>query len=161
MNALKSIYKMSKETSPDLQLLNIIELNLIIRSKSISMSDIYSIEHGFELENEGDLEGASKIFVKLKRRLKLPHLPSICLGVIFFKQKRFLDAIAEFSSAIKLQSELPKAMHDLEDQLIALHNRALCYFRTGDDLLGLADLEKALKINPDHVIVKDLITHIL
>ena len=151
LRALKIIHRLSQDTPTDTQLSDIIKVQSTIRDKALSMADINAMEYAFEKENEDDLITAAKFFSKMKKRFKLPHLPAIALGVLYFKQKRFKEAVKEFSDAIKLQEALPRPLYSIADDTTALYNRALSYFRVGNDTLAILDLEHTLKLDDKHL----------
>jgi tetratricopeptide (TPR) repeat protein len=147
LKALKLIHRLSQDTVVDMQLTEIIGLEKTIRDKALSMADILAMEHAFDQEAEDDPVTAAKLFVKMKKRFKLPHLPTIALGVLYFKQKKYREAIDEFTHAVKFQAALPRPIYSVTDDVTALYNRALCYFRVGNDSAALLDLEQAVGLD--------------
>ena len=150
--ALKTMFRLSQDTHPDLQLIQLLEYDNVIRQRAIPLGDIEAIEHGLELEKENEMDDALKYYRKLKRRFKFVQIPTTCVGIILFKQGKYLQAIKEFNDAIKFQSTLPRAIFCADDDMMALYNRALCHFRTGNDGLAIDDLEQSLKLNDDKII---------
>ena len=148
--AYKTLFKMANDANPDLQLLNPM---INTHQDSSNHAEKSFIDQAVILENDGDVDAACKIYSRAIRRGAATNLLLLNLSVLYFKQKKYEDAIKQNSRVIQ---NLTKWIGETElsneyklELVMALYNTALCYFRLGNDEEALQNLEHAVRINVD------------
>ena len=84
------------------------------------------------------------------------QLSKMLLGNLNFKMGKYMAALGFYTKAIKDLSEKQKQVK--LDEFVAFHNRGIIYFRLGDDDSGVADIEKAIEKDPNHLDCRTLLS---
>ena len=110
------------------------------------------IEQGIKCGKDGNLDHAVASFTRAGTNSKEPHLSKIFLGSLYYQSNKNLAAISSFSEAIRLiQGIKSSSLYNKYDEFVARFNRAMVYFRAGNDDLGLKDFEKALRLDSNNI----------
>ena len=142
--AKKLIVKLTRDAPVDVELGRIKELN--IAERKMSAGERSHLLRGCTFMEVEEWEPAIASFVRVAKKSKQPHLPFICIGVIRFRQKKYMAAVEAFAKAHSFLYSMKRVgQSHPEDEFTALYNRALSYFRLGNDHAGIADLEEACK----------------
>lgn len=106
------------------------------------------------ISEEGDYARAFDIFTTAGLRTSKPYISKILIGNNFYKEAQYLKALHAYSTAIRqLEGDVdPRCL------VIALFNRSIAYFRTGDDQRGLKDITMVVGVDKDNKRALELFT---
>jgi hypothetical protein len=144
MRAKKHVSLLASKAPEDPDTGKIMVLKFTDRNLNFDVRD--HLEEGFALQTNGKLSEAESFYDKavLTGKSVSLALPLAMRGIVRFLQRKYLKAIKDFTDSIALYEQYGETRHDKADTAAALYNRALSYFRIGDDDSGVSDLKKAL-----------------
>jgi len=145
--AEKTIKKMSKEVPIDIQIHNMIEIDFHQRNNYCGEKDLF--DHGKRCEEEDAIEDAISLYTRAGLHSKEPHLSKIFLGILYFKQRKYMQSLLYFTHAIEIQTHINEGLYNWYDDFISHYNRGVVNLKVGNDEQGLADLATALNLEPD------------
>lgn len=152
--AEKTIKKMSKEVPIDIQIHNMMEIDFHQRNGYCGEKDLF--EHGKRCEEEDSIEDAISLYTRAGLHSKEPHLSKIFLGVLYFKQRKYMQSLLCFTHAIEIQTHINESLYNWHDDFISHYNRGVVNLKVGNDDQGLADLAIALNLDPDSLPVAEV-----
>ncbi|MFC1744219.1 tetratricopeptide repeat protein [Candidatus Riflebacteria bacterium] len=103
--------------------------------------DSQSLENAIELYQKGELKKAEKLLNRLL--IEYPENGNLhhYLGLIKFKQQKYLYAMIYFSESIKLNPE----------DILSLYNRSVVYFTLKQWEAAIKDCDTIISIKPDYI----------
>jgi CRP-like cAMP-binding protein len=158
LKARRLVKDFTSTAKPDPQTSQLILINF--DNRRIGSGEREHLIQGINLQNNGQLYAAFKSFSKAILVCKQLHLPTICRGIVQFQRGKFFSAIKDFSEAIKfIESSSDKMNLYRLDLSIARFNRGMTYFRLGDDVRGIEDLEYSIACDPDNIHIRELLVY--
>jgi tetratricopeptide (TPR) repeat protein len=141
-----------KETPPDVQIHKVLDIDLT--NRNVNLWEKGLIDEGRQAEVEGYLDHAVSSLTRAGINSKEPHLSKLFLGSLYFRNARYLSAIDNYSEALRMIWGIKSSsMYNKGDEFVAKFNRAIAYFRTGNDTEGIKDLEDALKVSHKIILI--------
>ena len=154
--ATRTLKKTVKKIAPDLFVHNLLDVEL--NHRKINMGDRELFERGMRHEVNNDMDQAIACYVRARKQSKDPQLPRMFLGAACFRRGQHLTSLTHYNSAMQIITNAHGAMYATQDDFVCSFNRAVVHFRLGDDAAGLADLERAVALRPNHIVVKELMS---
>lgn len=147
--AERKLRQMVRETPPDIQISNLFEIDLSNRANACE-TDLVALAQKAERENMAD--HAISYLTRAGINSKEPHVYKVFLGSFYFRTGKYLKSIQCYTDAMRMVTAVKlSAVYNQADDFIIRYNRAIAYFRTGNDAAGLKDLERALEIEDENV----------
>lgn len=142
---------MARETPTEVQINKLCEISLSHRTMNFAEKSL--LEEGLRAEKLGNYDHAVMSFTRAGSNGRESHISLLYLGAFHFRCSKFFNAIRNYSDALRIINNLKSAsiLFNSKDEFAARFNRSLCYFRVGNDPLGVVDLEYALKIDGDNI----------
>ena len=154
--ATRTLKKSVKKIAPDLFVHNLLDVEL--NHRKINMGDRELFERGLRHEMNNDMDQAIACYARARKQSKDPQLPRMFLGAACFRRGQHLTALTHYNSAMQIITNAHGAMYATQDDFVCSFNRAVVHFRIGDDAAGLVDLERAVALRPNHIVVKELMS---
>jgi CRP-like cAMP-binding protein len=158
LKARRLVKDFTSAAKPDPQTSQLILINF--DNRRIGSGEREHLIQGINLQNNNQLFSAFKSFSKAILVCKQLHLPTMCRGIVQFQRGKFFSAVKDFSEAIKfIESSTDKINLYRLDLSIARFNRGMTYFRLGDDMRGVEDLEYSIECDPDNVHIREMLVY--
>jgi CRP-like cAMP-binding protein len=156
LKARRLVKDFTSTAKPDPETSKLILINF--DNRRIGSGEREHLIQGINLQNSNQLYLAFKSFSKAILVCKQLHLPTICRGIVQFQRGKFFSAIKDFTEAIKfIESSVDKINSYRLDLSIARFNRGMTYFRLGDDVRGIEDVEYAIECDPDNLYIREIL----
>eukprot|EP00602_Paraphysomonas_sp_CaronLab_P011042 CAMPEP_0185022256 /NCGR_PEP_ID=MMETSP1103-20130426/4974_1 /TAXON_ID=36769 /ORGANISM="Paraphysomonas bandaiensis, Strain Caron Lab Isolate" /LENGTH=1344 /DNA_ID=CAMNT_0027554245 /DNA_START=188 /DNA_END=4219 /DNA_ORIENTATION=- len=156
LKARRLIRDMASTAKPDPGTAKLILVSL--ENRRIGSGEREHLVIGIKHQQAGDLNLAFKAFNKAILVCKQSHIPTMCRGIVQYERGKFFSAIKDFTAALKAMELSPDSIRrHLNDIVIARFNRAMSYFRLGDDEKGLKDLQFAVECTPNNTYVREML----
>jgi len=154
--AAKTLKRMARDSAPDVQLNEL--LPIVLASGKVSLSDKDILEVGLKAEREGNNEVAITMYKRAGLHTTKPHLSKMFLAYIHYQMGKYMQALDYLTWAVESQDRVKHlSTHSSEEHFIAHYNRALVYFRLGNDEKGVSDMKKAISIDGNHLKAKEVL----
>lgn len=156
IRAERKIAMLAKEVPPDFHVSNLLDVHLTKRR--INLGEKGMLEKGLALEKDGDFESASICYSRAGAHSKDPQISRMLLGNLHYRANHLMMALRCYNTAIEIVENRMAGLRVIDDEFLGYHNRAVINFRLGNDAQGLADLQKAVKVNPNHLPARELLS---
>ena len=154
--AEKKIQELANECSPDLAVSILTDIDF--NNRKINLGEKEMLLKGMRVESDGDLEGAVSFYTRAGMHSKDPQIAKMLIGNLHYKAGKTILALNLYTAALQILSSRQSSNRSLVDEFIAHRNRGIINFRLGDDISGLHDIEKAVKLRPQDIELRELIS---
>ena len=153
--ATRTLKRATKAVPKDVFVHNLLDVEM--NNRKINMGDRELFERGLRHEAAHEDDSAIACYVRARKTSKDPQLPRMFLGAVYFKKELYLAALKQYDAAVwAINESRGGKQYCLQDDFVASYNRAVTYFRVGDDACGVADLARAVALRPQHMGAKRL-----
>jgi CRP-like cAMP-binding protein/tetratricopeptide (TPR) repeat protein len=156
IRAERKIAMLAKEVPADFHVSNVLDVHLTKRR--INLGEKGMLEKGLALEKDGDFESASICYSRAGAHSKDPQISRMLLGNLHYRANHLMMALRCYNTAIEIVESKVSGLRVIDDEFLGYHNRAVINFRLGNDSQGLADLQKAVTVNPTNLPARELLS---
>ena len=152
--ATRTLKRATKKVPRDVFVHNLLDVEM--HNRKINMGDRELFERGLRHEAANEDDSAIACYVRARKTSKDPQLPRMFLGAVYFKKGLYLAALKQYDAALRTIGESRGMQYSPQDDFVANYNRAVTYFRLGEDACGVDDLARAVALRPQHMGAKRL-----